>query len=327
MRFAFIILAFSVLFFSCGENLSTDSNLKHVNTLAEMIDKDFREISSDITELANKVQIGIPFDESTNTRFDKNYSFRKNNILFTPYRKGNSAVYFPSNKTINQDVKNRIINTEKLDPLFSEIIVNNMLLEQMYFLDPNSFLRIYPYVDIENYLDESIDLTKLISYKQLENVPFNSKKAYWINTPFADPYGRGWIISCAQPIYYRESFTGIITGNISIKSIKDKYFSSNTESLFLLDNQGKLIVCTKEAGKIINAPSFKEFQYFKHVDNDIMMYSTPSLLEHQNKNLKKVIANLLKNTVYEELSINNKKYKIYRSYLPETNWYLFKIVN
>lgn len=324
-----VVLAFIIIIFvfSCNRKTIEDANVKHLNNLANTINSDLNSVSQSVIELTSKIQIGIPFEDPVNKNFEKYYYYKNDQVLYTSFKENNSAVYYPANKEITKALKNRIINTEKLDPLFSEITIDKSLIEQVYFLDTNSFLRIYPYVDVINYLKSSVDLTTLMTYKNIERAPFNSKKGYWVKNPYADPYGRGWIISCSQPIYYRDCFKGIISGNISVKTIKDNYFSSNTESLFLLNHEGKLIVWTKEAGKIINAPVYKEFQYYKPVESDIFIYCSPSLIEHQNKSLKKAIDNLLKNKTSEEFNISNKRYKIYRSYIPETDWYLFKIIN
>ena len=327
MKKVLLVTLIFFFIFSCKKDKDSDTNLMHIHNLSSKINEDLKEISHNIIELANKVQISIPFESPASKSFEKTYYYKKYQILYTKFNENYSAVYFPANKAIDQTLKNRIINTERLDQLFYEFTNLNALVEQVYFLDTNSFLRIYPYINVINYLSGSIDLTKLCAYKSVEKAPFNDIKSYWLNKPYADPYGRGWIVSCMQPIYYRDHFKGIISGDISINSLRSKYFSSNNESLFLLDSDGKLIISTKEAGKIINAPVFKEYQYFKPVESDVFMNSSPILIDHQNKSLTKAIENLMKDKTQEEFNINNKKYKIYRAYIPETNWYLFKIIN
>lgn len=320
-------MVFFLLIYSCKNHSEIDVNLNHLNNLADKINLELNSISQDVIELTNKIKYSIHFEEPVVKDFNKSYNYFDDQVLFTRFENNNSAVYYPSNGLITKTLQNRIINTEQLDPLFESIIKSNDLIAQVSFIDTNSFLRIYPYIDVINYLKNSPDLTKLITYQTAYNKIFNSKNAYWINTPFADPYGRGWIISCAEPVYYHDQFKGVIAVDIPIKSIKSKYLSSNTESLFILNIEGKLIACTKEAGKILNAPNYKEFQYFNPVEEDIFIFSSPSLKNHQNKSIREAIENLLKNKTQEIFYIGNKKYKIYKSYIPETNWYLFKIIN
>lgn len=315
-----------MVIFSCN-NKEIDANLKHLNHVANKINCDLESISSDLIDLAYKIEHSVPFQDEVSENLFDSYSLSKNNILYTIFSNDNSAVYFPAKEEISKSLKNQIIQTEKLDLFFREIVKSNTLISQVYFLNTYSFLRIYPYIDVTNYLKNSLNLTQLITYNSIKNKPFNSRKAYWINNPFADPYGRGWVISCAEPLYYRDHFKGIISIDLSLKSIKSKYFSSNTESLFLLNGEGKLIAFTKEAGKALNAPAYKEFQYYKPVEEDIFIYNSPSLLNHQNKSIKKAIKNLLDDKTNEDFYVDNKKYKIYKSYIPITDWYIFKIIN
>ncbi len=81
-------------------------------------------------------------------------------------------------------------------------------------------------------------LTNLISFKLQKETIHARQSAYWTNQPFADPYGRGWILSCVEPIYYRDQFIGILSGDIRLHSMKNKYFSSSTEITLIIDNEG-----------------------------------------------------------------------------------------
>lgn len=327
MKKILFISSFLILFYSCKNKTKNDLNLIHLNHIAENINHDLKKISGDIIELSNKIQHSIQFDEQTEINLKNKYQYNADNIFNVQYQRNESAVFFPANKSITSDIKRRIIQTEKLNPLFDKIIKDNPLLAQMYFLDTTSFLRIYPYINVVNYLNSSVDLTEMISYKTVENIPFNNLEAYWVNTPFADPYGRGWVISCSEPIYYRDKFIGVISGDVTLKSIKTKYFSSNTESFFMTTKDGKLVCCTKEAAKIINISPCREFQYFKPVIEDIFIFNRPSLCNHQNEKLKKEFNKLLNGNFVGEFLINNTFYKMYKSHIPETDWYLFKIIN
>ena len=327
MRKVYFIMIIFLLIYSCKNNSEIDVNLDHLNKLADEINNEFYTISQNLIELTNKIKYSIRFEDQAIKDFHESYYNNNDQVLYTKFNNNNSAVYYPLGKEISKTLQNRIINTEQIDEFFADIIKTNDLLAQVYFLDTNSFLRIYPYIDVLNYLKNSPDLRKLVTYRTVHNKIFNYKNAYWITNPFADPYGRGWIISCAEPVYYRDELKGIVSVDIPLKSIWSKYLSSNTESLFILNKEGKLIACTKEAGKTLSTPNYKEFQYFNTVDQDIFVYSSPSLKNHQNESIKKAIENLLKNKTQEEFFIGNKKHKIYKSYIPETNWYLFKILN
>lgn len=324
-----IIFIFSIIFLfnSCQNKQESDLNLQHLNHIAGKINHDLKTISNDLVQLADHVQHKIPFEKNVQFKLGGRYHCQKDKILFSLYNENYSAVYLPPGKNFNEKIKKLVINSEKLDPLFIDIIISNPLLTQVYFLDSNSFLRIYPHIDVLNYLKNSKDLTNLIAYQTVKGKPFSYNNAYWVNKPFADPYGRGWIISCVEPVYYRDDFIGIISGDVTLKSLKSKYFSSNTEMVLLLDNSGELICCTKEGAKLLNIPPFREYNYYKPVIEDVFIYNQPSLLNHKNKNFKNALKKLIAGSTKAEFNMNNNKYTIYKSNIEETNWVLLKIIN
>ncbi len=324
--FYFLLVFFSVLF-SCSSEQEEDLNLKHLNYIANNINSDLIQIKNEIINLSSYAQHKIPFDREINNWPSNKYYFKNGEILSSKYENSNSAVYLPFQNEISNQLKKNIVNSELLDTIFKRSIERNALLTQVYFLDTNSFLRIYPFVDVHSYLKGSIDLREFVPYQTAYNKPFLDDNVYWIKRPFADPYGRGWIIACVEPLYYRERFIGIISGNITLRSLQEKYFSSDTELMLLADAEGKSICYTKQAAKIINIPILREFQYFKPVTKDIFTFTSPSLTLHKNADLRKAIKSLLKGENKEIFYVDNKKYIIYKSYIKETNWVLFKIIN
>ncbi len=326
-RSFFIILFVFSIFYSCKNQQESDLNLKHLDHIAECINTDLCSVKNDIFNLANSLQYKIPFDKEVLTLPKEKYYFYSGEILFCSYKESQSAVYYPANRPITNQLKKIIINSEALDAFFISSINKNPLLSQIYFLDTNSFLRIYPYIDVINYLKSSVDLKSFIPYQHVKKKPFVNDNAYWINQPFADPYGRGWIISCVEPIYYRDRFLGILSGDITLRSLKNKYFSSGTELILMIDREGKIICCTKETAKITNIPQIREFRYYKPVTENTYACNNPSLTEHPNKSLRNAIKLLLSGETKEIFFMDSKKYTIYKSHIRETDWLLLKIIN
>lgn len=324
----FIVIFILISILSSCQNLQEeDINLKHLDYIAESINNDFVSIRNEMFNLANSLQYKVFFDKEVSDFPEGKYHYHPSEVLFCTYNNSQSAVYYPANRTITEYLKKIIINSESLDTFFISSILRNPMLSQIYFLDTNSFLRIYPYIDVVSYLKTSVDLRNFIAYQTANKKPFIQDKAYWTNQPFADPYGRGWVISCTEPIYYRERFIGILSGDITLRSMKDKYFSSGTEFILLIDKEGKLICCTKEAAKIANVPPLREFNYYKPVTEDIYIFNTPSLTEHKNKSFNNAIKSLLAGKRKESFYLDSKNYTIYKSQIPETDWLLLKIIN
>ncbi|MFC2103807.1 PDC sensor domain-containing protein [Bacteroidota bacterium] len=326
-RLVLIFVVIFSIFNSCKNQQEEDLNLRHLNHIAESINSDLSLIKKEIINLARSSQYKIPFDKEINGFSTEKYHYQSDQILYCTYNSSQSAVYYPSNRNFSIPLKKIIVNSESLDSFFVNSVRKKPLLAQIYFLDTNSFLRIYPYIDVLNYLKSSIDLKLFAPYQTAKEKPFIENRAYWINQPFADPYGRGWIISCVEPIYYRDRFLGILSGDITLYSLKNKYFSSDTEIIIMIDQKGKIICCTKQAAKITNIPIIRAFQYYKPVTENIYAFNKPSLMDHKNKYFRKAIKSLISGKNKEIFFIENNKYTIYKSHIRETDWLLLKIIN
>ncbi|MFC2152173.1 PDC sensor domain-containing protein [Bacteroidota bacterium] len=326
-RLVLILVVIFSIFSSCKNLQEEDLNLRHLNHIAESINSDLNSIKNEIINLTRTLQYKIPFDKEISGLPTDKYHYQSDQIFYCTYNSSQSAVYYPSNRNLSASLKRVIVNSEYLDSFFINSVQKKPLLAQIYFLDTNSFLRIYPYIDVSNYLKSSVDPKIFDPYQTAKEKPFIENHAYWIDRPFADPYGRGWIISCVEPIYYRDRFLGILSGDITLYSLKKKYFSSDSETIIMIDQKGKIICCTKEAAKITNIPMLRAFQYYKPVTENIYAFSKPSLLDHKNKQLRKAIKSLISGKDKEIFFIENNMYTIYKSHIRETDWLLLKIIN
>ncbi|MBI9054824.1 MAG: cache domain-containing protein [Bacteroidales bacterium] len=326
-NFALTVMLISILCVSCNKKNSCDSNLNQINSIAEKINYDLISLREDIVSLSNHIQYKVPFNNTISWESTKKYKYHNNKFLISDFAENQSAIYLPSNKKLDLSLKKIIVNSEILDSVFDNTIRRNAILSQLYFLNTNSFLRIFPFVDIAKHLNSNINLLNLNPYKTINNKPFVDDKAYWMSKPFADPFGRGWIVSCVEPINYRNKFIGILSGDISIDNLQKKYLSSNTEILLLINKDCELITSTKEGTKFLNIPQYREFQYYKPVETDLYLYKTPILLEYKNKNFKNAVKKLIEGETNTDFIFENKKYSIYISHIEEPNWYLLKITN
>jgi len=323
----YISIIFFLVVFSCKNEKAEDLNAKHLDCIANNINNDLEEITESMISLTTNLQHNVNFDQKISAFSTVKYHYYPDQVLFCSYDNSQSSVYYPANLNITENVKNIIVNSEQADTFFMDAVKKNPLLAQVYFLDTNSFLRIYPYINVVNYLKSSVNITELAPFNEIEGKPFIGDQAYWMSSPYADPYGRGWIVSCTEPLYFRENFIGIVSGDITLHSLKNKYFTSNTELLLLTDQNARLICCTKEASRVINIPAQREFRYYKPVKETIFMFNTPELTTHANKSFRKAVNSLLSGKNQESFIMDSKKYTIYKSQIEQTDWLLLKIIN
>ena len=322
-----IILFFitTLITLSCCKNKeSKDLNYIQLNQIAKNMNADLEHISNDMNDLTLILNHNISFDKPV--KWDASYLKKNNTHYFIPYQEKSSAIYLPDHVSLNDHIKKMIINSEEMNSLFIKFIHDNVFVQQIYFLDTNSFLRIYPYTDVYQYLTQPIELKSLLPYQKVNQKPFIEDQSYWVETPYADPYGRGWIISCIEPVYYHDEFIGILSADIPVKKFLEKYFKDQTQILILTDNKGNVICTTQPGCKQFNIPAYRDFSYYKPVTQNILMYNSPPLAKHQNKGMREAIHKLLKNSFKENFYVDRKKHTIYKAEIKETNWLLLKII-
>lgn len=323
----YITATFLFLFFSCKNQHEKDINLVYITLLSDKINSELQQVSEETAALSSQIQHNINFLADVKWENNPRYIFHKNELLYTLFSENSSAVFLPSGRRLSSGQKKIIVNSEKMDSLFITLYNRNSIVSQVYFLDSNSFLRIYPYVDVTKQFAPSTNLTEFTAFQSVKNKPFFDTKSYWIKKPYADPAGRGWIISAVSPVSFRDHFVGIVSSDIMLKTIQEKYFSSNSEMLLLVNPNGEIICSTRKASCIICIPGHKEKNYYKPVINDEFLPAGPSLLNHKEKDIRKAVNLLLngKNKTY--FYQNTHKFVIYSSKLKETGWYLLKIIN
>ncbi|OFX82768.1 MAG: hypothetical protein A2W99_06635 [Bacteroidetes bacterium GWF2_33_16] len=328
MKFSVLIFFLIVLIlFSCKRNHEKDLNYIHLEQISKRLASDLTNVEKDLLNAAQIIQHKIDFEKGIDWEKQHRYILNQNNVLSAQSDENNCAVFLPSGIEVTQKLKKTIINSEPIDTLLIDICYKNRIVNQVYFLDTNSFLRIFPYINVGKQFLPTIRLTEFNTYKTIASKPFFENKAYWINDPYADPSGRGWIISCVSPLYYHDQFFGIISADIMLKSICEKHLSSESEMFIIINTNGELLSCTKKAASFLKIPLKNDYPYYKPFTEDIFLSGNPSLLNSHKKNIRKAVKSLIQGKNMVELIYESNKTIIYSSKIKETNWLLLKIIN
>lgn len=321
------IIVFSVISFSCVKQKKHAEAEENLARIAAGINKSLTKLRLDIEELTSELNYKIPYHEEFNSDFWKNYSFDKENNLIANKSSNKSAIYLSNKVTLNDSLMRFIINSESYVDLFKSVLEQNILLAQIYFQKSNSFLRIYPYIEVSNYTSSDFNVLKTITYQTVKNKPHIKNRAYWIDKPFADPYGRGWILSCSEPIYYRDNYIGIVSGDISINELRLNYFSSNSDIVILVNRNFQLIAATRDGEKFLNIPAYRDYQYYKPIIDNAYLYTHSYVTEHESDGFKKAINEIRLGKKESSFYLNNKKHILISEQIQETGWYVLQIIN
>ncbi|WP_324825630.1 ATP-binding protein [Sinanaerobacter sp. ZZT-01] len=159
-----------------------------------------------------------------------------------------SAVFFPANQELTSDAI-RVINlTEKLDARFQEVKQRQDTVRWIYISTEEGLLRCYPYFGMGVFMpnhQQKEDPFYVDANEQ--NNP--ERKTIWTK-PYVDYLGTGWLISCSHPVYYKNSLFGVVSADIGISTLREKFLTD-----FNLGESG-LIYLLSENGDIIFHPKY-----------------------------------------------------------------------
>lgn len=187
-----------------------------------------------------------------NTTLPDSYKKDRNGVLYretgTSNPPGKSAVFFPADGTLNEEVIRTINATEKLDAVFEKIAEGNIYVQWAYVATEEGLLRMYPYSSVEMYNPNHMQ--KYDYYYKVANPENNpERKAVWTK-PYVDFLGTGWMITCSVPLYEKDRFIGVACLDVSLKTIQNQFLVD-----FRLGENG-IAYLLEKSGNIIYHPSF-----------------------------------------------------------------------
>ncbi|MEA4986745.1 MAG: ATP-binding protein [Anaerovorax sp.] len=159
-----------------------------------------------------------------------------------------SAVFFPADKELTAEAIRTINLTEKLDPRFQEVPDRQEVVRWIYISTEEGLLRCYPYSGMGVFMpNHQQKEDPFYVAANAENNP--NRETIWTK-PYVDYLGTGWLISCSHPVYYKDSLFGVVSADIGIDTLREKFLTD-----FTLGESG-IIYLLSENGDIIFHPEY-----------------------------------------------------------------------
>jgi hypothetical protein len=155
------------------------------------------------------------------------------------------------------------------------------------------------------------------------------REAVWVNEPYIDPAGRGWMVSAIAPVYYQGNLVGVPGIDITVNTVTSRYIQDGTESnLLIIDNTGTIVSAQESTVNMLSFPPLSDHKYIETIKQDTYRKESYNLKLSKEENVRKIGIEILdkKNTVFQT-EINGNKLTVLASHIPETDWYLLEIMN
>lgn len=324
------LIVFTFLAISCNRNKVSEKekqiNLNNIKELSNKINNDFIPIKHEVSKLANFIQYLYENQSSIDCKDKNQYDISDDGVYYKIKNDGKSAVFVSGIIPINEEIKRIVCFTEPLDTFFIRSMHENKAIAQLYFNDKYSYNRIYPYFDVLTQYEKKMNIPSFNFYFLADAKHNPEKKALWVNEPYVDPAGRGWMVSAIAPVYFNNELVGVPGIDVTINQITDKYFKTDNQDIIIVDASGIIVSANELIINLLNLPTLVNHKYFETIKQDTYKKEDYNLLKNKNKNIRFAFENIIKNkSEFENLLIDDANYFLYVSVIDELNWYVIKI--
>ena len=118
------------------------------------------------------------------------------------------------------------------------------------------------------------------------------KKAVWVDEPYVDPAGRGWMISAIAPVYVKDQLAGVPGLDVTINTITERYISLDSKNIMLVDHRGVVVSADEYLFNLFGLPQLVDHKYLITIQSDQYRTDDYNLLKSKSKPVRKLATEL-----------------------------------
>lgn len=326
-----IIILITIVLASCNNNtIDINKAQKELESKADSINTDFQKIRSEVKWLAGEITKLYEKQDSILPLIDKSkYILATNGVFTKPINDGGAAVFVSGFYPVTEHIKKAVYFTEPIDPTFKAIVKKYPEIVQLYYNDQYALNRIYPFFDVLSQYEAKMNIPAYNFY-YLADAKHNPKReSVWVNEPYIDPAGRGWMLSAIAPVYFSDSLVGVPGIDITINTITERYIDDNPKSMtMIIDSTGTIVSAQESSLSILSFPPLTDHKYIETIKQDTYRKESYNLRFSKEENVRE-IANQLIDQGKSNMSttINGNNLVVIAAKIDEMDWYLIEILN
>jgi hypothetical protein len=331
MKQSIALVLLAVFFFSCKQSPKFDLAKEHeaLQKQAENINNDFLKIRLEVDSLVTGIAKLYERQNEILPNIDKKkYQLADNGVFTKPIDDGGSAIFVSGFYPVNESIKKIVYFTEPIDQDFKALVNNYPEIVQVYYNDKHSINRIYPYFDVLSQYEAKMDIPNFNFYYLADEKHNPEKKSLWLEEPYVDPAGRGWMVSAIAPVYFRDSLVGVPGIDVTINLVAKRYLPEKPESMtMIIDNSGAIVAAQEGAINLLSFPPLFDHKYIETIKQDTYRKDSYNLALSKEINVRNIAVEILQNKKsVAETEINGEKITIIAATIPELNWHLLEIL-
>jgi GAF domain-containing protein/HAMP domain-containing protein len=228
------------------QQLAEEQLVNTVNSEAATIDQFFREIELEVSGLAAyRVSLEDQREKiSTGTYWDSHLQiFQLETGQYGNPETDPSSVFIPINTEITEDLLRELNTSAYLDFMAPQILVKKPEILSVYNITSQGVTRYYPNINLASVLPPDFDATSRPYYEITNQVKNPDRATQWA-VPYVDATGGGLVVTVASPIYFGDTFHGIIAADIQLSRVAEQAANikiGNSGYAIIIDDEGHII--------------------------------------------------------------------------------------
>lgn len=323
---AFRILLPALLLAGCEQQkpqTSPDLTESKSHKLAAKLDADFAKVLSEVEKLAASTQSLYERKSEILPLVNREkYQVHPSGSFHKPSNDGGAALWISGAVPITEEVKEVAYFTEPLDTELIRITRQMPEVNQAYYNDKNSLNRIYPWFDTVAQYPPKMNIPEFNFYFMADEAHNPAKKGVWVNEPYVDPAGRGWMVSAIAPVYFGGTLVGVPGLDVTISEIVDRYLTDKDAPIAVVAPNGVLVAASEKAIALLEMPPLKDHKYLETVKQDTFKQDQYDLLKSKIRPVRDLAKKILqeKKAGSEPVELLGKPFLAIHAPVPGLDW-------
>ncbi len=218
------------------------------------------------------------------------YAFTPEGCYYKTVDDGGPALWVSGVVPVDAAVQRVAWATEGIDAELRAIPRESPAVAQAYYNDRNSVNRIYPPFDVLSQYAPGMKIPEF-SFYYLADAKHNPERLVrWVDEPYVDPAGRGWMVSCIAPVYQGDELMGVVGLDVTVAGIVESYLRPAGGAWALVDHNGTIVAATESAIELFAMPPLIDHRYVNTVKSDRYRNKDYNLQQSPNADVRRLAA-------------------------------------
>lgn len=297
--------------------------------LAKTVEEGVDQTERQVAELAAQVLAAYTgLEEKAGNVDPASYRLEENGVLHRPDAVAADvpAVFVSGAVKVDDRILTIVKGTESVDSALKKLVKPGGMVVQAYYNDRHSYNRIYPPFDVLAQYPPGMEIPKYNFYylADLEHNP--GRGSAWIQAPYVDPAGRGWMVSCLAPVYRNDGLEGVCGLDITVEALVRGLDLEGTNNLYILvSNDGTVVAAGEKMSRVLRLPNLKRHRYVDTVRSDTLRTDDYNLRKSSSAAIRGMIEDLtVKGSDETDLELDGQKWRVRSASLTRLDWHVLE---